>query len=69
MKLAKRNWKVIDTEEEYDKALDRLELIFDAVPGTVEFDEVEVLGLMIKDYEDKHYQIPLPDPIEASNSK
>ena len=69
MELAKNNWKVIDTEEEYNKALDRLEFIFDAVPGTAEFDEVEVLGLQIKDYEDKHYPIPLPSPIRVEKLK
>lgn len=63
------NWKLIKTEEEYINALDKLEFIFDAVPGSAEFDEVELLGLLIKDYEDKHYQIPLPDPIEAVKVK
>lgn len=62
-------WKVIKTEEEYDKALDRLEFIFDAIPGSAEFDEVELLGLLINDYEDKHYHISLPDPIEAVKLK
>lgn len=62
-------WKVIKTEEDYNKTLDRLELIFDAVPGSAKFDEVELLGLLIKDYEDKHYPISLPDPIEAVKIK
>lgn len=69
MELVTNNWKLIKTEEEYNKALDRLELIFDAVPGSAEFDEVELLGLLIKDYEDKHYPISLPDPLEAVKIK
>ncbi len=63
------NWKVIKTENEYDKALDRLEFIFDAVPGSEEFNEAELLGLLIKDYEDRNYPISLPDPIEAIKIK
>lgn len=57
--------KIIKTEEEYDKALERLEVIFDAEPGTQEGDELELLSLLIKNYEDEHYPIPDPDPIEA----
>lgn len=69
MELVTNNWKLIKTEEEYNKALDKLELIFDAVQGSAEFDEVELLGLLIKDYEDKHYPISLPDPLEAVKIK
>ncbi len=57
--------KPIRTEEDYDIALKRLEKIFDAKPGTNKGDELEVLALLIEDYEDKHYPIGPPDPIEA----
>ncbi len=57
--------KVLKTEEDYDKALDRAEEIFDAIPGTSAGNELELLLLVIKDYEDKHHPIPPPDPIEA----
>lgn len=57
--------KIIKTEEEYDKALERLEVIFDAEPGTQEGDEMELLSLLISKYEDENYPIPDPDPIEA----
>lgn len=57
--------KIIKTENEYHKALDRLIEIFDAKEGTIEGDEAEILGLLIEKYEDEHYQIPYPDPIEA----
>ena len=45
--------KPIRTEEDYDIALKRLEKIFDAKPGTNKGDELEVLALLIEDYEDK----------------
>jgi len=57
--------KPIKTEKDYESALDRLEKIFDAKLGTPESDELEILGLMVDDYENKHYPIEAPDPIEA----
>ena len=59
------NLRLIKTEKEYNDALDRLEDIFDAEPGTPEGDELEVLALLIENYEDEHYPIDTPDPIEA----
>ena len=46
-------------------ALKRLEVIFDAPAGTEERDETDILGLMIDDYEKKHYPVEAPDPIDA----
>jgi len=59
------NIKPIKTEADYRDALKRLEIIFDAAIGTPESDEADVLGLMIDEYEKKHYPIEAPDPIEA----
>jgi HTH-type transcriptional regulator/antitoxin HigA len=55
----------IKSEADYQKALGRLEQIFDASIGTPESDEADILGLMVDDYEKKHYPIEAPDPIEA----
>ena len=55
----------IKTKQDYDQALQRLELIFDAKKGTKEGDELEVLGILIEKYEDGYFPIDLPDPIEA----
>jgi HTH-type transcriptional regulator/antitoxin HigA len=59
------NIKPIKTVADYQKALKRLEIVFDAKIGTIESDEADVLGLMIDEYEKKHYPIEAPDPIEA----
>lgn len=59
------NIKPIKTESDYKKALNRLEVIFDAVPETKEGDEAEILSMMIDQYENIHYPIEAPDPIEA----
>jgi HTH-type transcriptional regulator/antitoxin HigA len=57
--------KLIKTDVEYQEALNRLEEIFDAKIGTPESDEADILGLLIDEYEKKHYPIDAPDPIEA----
>lgn len=57
--------KPIKSELDYRMTLKRLEVIFDAVVGTQESDEADVLGLLIDDYEKKHHPIEAPDPIEA----
>ena len=59
------NLKLIKSEQDYEAALERLELIFDSLPGTEESDELEILGMLIEKYEKEHYPIELPDPIEA----
>lgn len=55
----------IKTEKDYENALERLELIFDASPDSIEGDEAEVLSMLIDNYENKYYPIEAPDPIEA----
>lgn len=57
--------KAIKTEQDYDFALNRLEKIFHAPADSVEGDEAEVLSILIEKYEDEHYPIEAPDPIEA----
>ncbi|AOW16937.1 transcriptional regulator [Polaribacter vadi] len=57
--------KPIKTEKDYNKALERLELIFDASPNSKEGDEAEILSLLIENFENIHYPIESPDPIEA----
>ncbi len=57
--------RAIKTEEDYQKALKRLEEIFHSPMDTVEGDEAEVLSILIEKFEDKHYPIEAPDPIEA----
>lgn len=55
----------IKTEGDYNQALERLEQIFDAKPGTKEGDELEILEILIEKYENEFFPIDLPDPIEA----
>ena len=55
----------IKTNKDYQNALKRLEVIFDARKGSPEGDELEILGILIEKYEDEHFPIGFPDPIEA----
>ena len=55
----------IKTDNDYEKALERLEVIFDATPNSKEGDEAEILSILIDNYENQYYPIEAPDPIEA----
>ena len=57
--------KPIRTKEDYQKALERMGEIFDAAKGTEQGDELEILSILIDNYEKDHFPIDLPDPIEA----
>ncbi len=63
------NWKVIKTETAYQKAIKRLIHIFQAKEGTDEADELALLLVLIKDYEDKHIHLPDVNPIEVIKMK
>ena len=64
-KFEQMNIKPIKTEKDYQQALQRLEEIFDAKKETREGDELEILGILIENYENDYFTIDLPDPVEA----
>jgi HTH-type transcriptional regulator/antitoxin HigA len=49
---------------DYEATLERINQLMDAERDTPEGDELEVLALMVEAYEDTHYPIDDPDPIE-----
>ena len=55
----------IKTEADYQAALKEIEGLFDAVPNTPTGDRLEVLTTLVEAYEEQHYPIPSPDPVEA----
>ena len=57
--------KPIKTEADYEAALEEIDRLFDSKSGTLEADQLDVLTTLVEMYEERHYQIPLPDPIEA----
>ena len=57
--------KPIKTSKDYKEALEKLESIFDAKLGTPEGDELEVLGILVANYEEENFPIGFRDPIEV----
>ena len=51
------NIKPIRTKKDYDQALTRLEVIFDSKKGTDKGDELEILGILVENYEKKKFQL------------
>src|SRR5450755_813717 len=62
-------WNVIKTKAQYKKALVRTIEIFHAGPGSKEENELDLLLVLIKDYEDKHIILPDLDPIKVIKLK
>ena len=55
----------IKNTNDYNKAFERLELIFDSKQGTPEGDELEILSIFIDKFEKDNFPVDMPDPIEA----
>lgn len=55
----------IRTEEDYDTALARIDMLMNVDMGTPEGDELDILVTLVEAYEAKHYPIPVCDPVEA----
>lgn len=55
------NLKPIKAKKDYQQAMKRLELIFDAKNGTPQGDELEILGILIEQYENGRFPITLPN--------
>ena len=64
------NWTIISNEVEYEKALDRLEVIFDSTKRDSTFKEAQLLAMLIEKYElEVEPPFPDPDPIEVIKFK
>jgi len=61
------NVKPIHNEADYNAALARVDVLWGAAPGTPESEELEVLAVLIGNYEEDLDQVPMlePDPIKA----
>lgn len=57
--------KLIKTEEEYERALARIDELFDSEPGSADGDELELLVTLVEIYENEHFPIEAPDPVSA----
>lgn len=59
-----RQWLPIETVLEYKKAQTRFEEIYDAEKGSLHFKEMQLLAILINEYEKRHFSLPDVDPIE-----
>jgi HTH-type transcriptional regulator / antitoxin HigA len=59
------NIKPIKNKKDYVNALKRIEKLMDAENGAPESDELEILSIIVEQYEESHFPIAAPDPIEA----
>ncbi len=49
--------KVIENEEEYQTALNRISELMDSEPGSDKFDELKVLAIQVESYENRFYPV------------
>ncbi len=55
----------IKTKKDYEQALEAIDKLWDAKPNTKEGDMLDVLATLVEAYEQTHYPIFPPDPVEA----
>jgi HTH-type transcriptional regulator/antitoxin HigA len=58
------NIKPIHSEADYLESLARIDALMDAKPGTPEGDELDILATLVQAYEENHYPVEAPDPVE-----
>ena len=63
--------RIIKSEEQYEKILEWVDRQFDrkVKPDSPLGEKVQIALLLIKQYEDQHHPVPMPDPIEAIKLK
>ena len=66
-KRIQMNIDSIKTKKGYLAALKEIEYLFNAAPKTASGDRLEILTFLIEAYEEKHYQIDSPNPIDLTN--
>jgi HTH-type transcriptional regulator/antitoxin HigA len=57
--------KPIKTDADHESALKEIERLWEAEEGTADSDRLEILSTLVEAYEEAHFPMDLPDPIEA----
>lgn len=55
----------VKSEADYNRALSEIKRLWGAKKNTKEGNKLDILLVLVEDYERKHHPIDLPDPIEA----
>lgn len=61
------NIRPIKNDTDYEWALAEIEALLEAESLSVEADRLEILVTLVESYEDQHFSIPAPDPIDMLN--
>jgi HTH-type transcriptional regulator/antitoxin HigA len=66
-----KRWLILETKKEYEAALKRVDELMDIDPGlkTNAGKEMKLLLYLIEKYEDEHYSLDFPDPINAIKTR
>lgn len=59
----------IKNEEDYNAALRKIDQLIDCKENSKEEDELEVISLLVWHYEEKHYRIESPEPVQAIKAR
>ena len=65
LKAQFRSASILKNKKDYDRALAEIERLWGAEEGTEAGDKLDILLVLVEDYEEKHHQISPPSPIEA----
>jgi len=57
--------RTIKTEEDYKNVMSAIDGLLNAAVGSQEAEQLEILSILVEDFENRHYKIDLPDPIDA----
>ncbi|MBO0936297.1 transcriptional regulator [Fibrella sp. HMF5335] len=57
--------KPLKSESDYQEALKRIDQLVDCLDNTEQADELDVISILVESYENEHYPIAPPDPIDA----
>ncbi len=57
--------KPIKSMADYENALQEIEQLWNAKPGSTQGDNLDVLATLVEAYEEEHHPILPPDPVEA----
>jgi HTH-type transcriptional regulator/antitoxin HigA len=56
---------MIKTEKDYERALEKIDILLNADETSENTEQLEILSILVEDYENKNYKIKAPDPIAA----
>jgi HTH-type transcriptional regulator/antitoxin HigA len=57
--------KPIKTDADHEAALKEIERLWGAAEGTADGDRLDILTTLVEAYEEAHFPMDMPDPIEA----